>query len=189
MRFDLIHVKVRGMSPLLQHRFIFSDEKDDNKVTGGQKDYSQEWKASLYYDDTLGIYQPAVHIEAAMITAAASEKIAGKGNKTYKDMFKAAVFVTPEKIPHGITGDLDGLVKKGRLLVDRQRVTINKAAVERLRPRFEEWELSFDIEVHSDQISAAVVKKILTHAGAYIGIGDFRPKFGRFEVAEFTPHK
>jgi len=31
------------------------------------------------------------------------------------------------------------------------------------------------------------LRQILEKAGNFIGVGDFRPKFGRFEVVEFEP--
>jgi hypothetical protein len=94
-----ISVKIQGVSPLLQHRYVFSDEKEESaKKRSGKKDYSEEWKAALYWDNKLGVVQPGVHLEAAMIKAAVNFLIPGKGKKTYKDLFKCAVFVTPEFI-------------------------------------------------------------------------------------------
>lgn len=181
-----IKVKIQGISPLLQHRYVFVDEKEeDAKRRSGKKDYSGEWKKALYWDDKLGVIQPGVHIEAAMIKAAVSFQIPGKGKKTYKDLFKSAVFVSPDYIPHGLKGSPEDLVKKGKITIDRRLVRVNNSGVERLRPLFKDWALEFTIEVHDDQISDDTVQQILEHAGRYVGIGDYRPKFGRFSVAKF----
>lgn len=183
---ETINVKIQGLSPLLQHRYVFKDELDSGaqKKSGG-KDYSDEWKKALYFDEKIGIYQPATHIEGALIKAAVNFQITGKGKKTYKDLFKSAVFVTPDYVPHGLKGTPDKLAEEGKLTIDKRLVRINNSGVERRRPMLKSWSLEFVIEVHDDQISHDVVKQILEHAGRYVGIGDYRPKFGRFTITKF----
>jgi len=179
-------VRIEGIAPLLQHRYVFKDELEEAGIKrSGKPDYSQQWKAALYYDDGIGIYQPSSHVEGALIKAATSYQIPGKGKKTYKDLFKAAVIVNPELIEHGIKGDLDELVKEGKILLDKRPVVVQRARVERIRPRFDDWALDFEIQVNDDQIAKEIVQQILEFAGRYVGIGDFRPKFGRFSVAHF----
>jgi len=53
------------------------------------------------------------------------------------------------------------------------------------RPRIEDWSLDFTLEVNDDRIDSDVVKQILETAGMQIGIGAYRPRFGRFEVTSF----
>ncbi|MBI5788545.1 MAG: hypothetical protein HZA78_06810 [Candidatus Schekmanbacteria bacterium] len=181
-----VNVKVQGISPLLQHRYVFTDEKEEAaKKRSGKKDYSEEWKSALYWDNELGVIQPAGHLEAAMIKAAVNFQIVGKGKKTYKDLFKSAVFVSPDYIPHGLKGSKEDLVQEGRLTIDKRLVRVNNSGVERLRPMLKNWLLEFMIEIHDEQISADTVHQVLEHAGRYVGIGDFRPKFGRFSVVKF----
>jgi hypothetical protein len=172
-----INVKIRGIVPLLQHRYVFKDELDEKATKKtGCKDYSDEWKKSLYYDEKIGIYQPASHIESAMIKAAVNFQIPGKGKKTYKDLFKSAVFVSPECIPHN---------KKEPDFIDKRLVRVNGSGVERLRPAFKDWILEFNIQVYDEQLDNDVVLQVLTHAGRFIGIGDFRPRYGRFSIEKF----
>jgi hypothetical protein len=45
-------------------------------------------------------------------------QITGKGKKTYKDLFKSAVFVTPDYIPTGLKGSPGKLLESGKLTVD-----------------------------------------------------------------------
>jgi hypothetical protein len=45
--------------------------------------------------------------------------------------------------------------------------------------------LRFTINILEEQLPVEAVRKILEYAGRYVGIGDFRPRFGRFEVIEF----
>lgn len=59
----------------------------------------------------------------------------------------------------------------------------------RHRPRFDDWELDFEIHVLDEQIKPDVVNGILTDAGQYVGIGDYRPKYGRFMITKFEVQK
>ena len=103
-----VDVKVKGVSPLMQHRFPMPELADMSK--GGTKrtgavDYSEEWREYLYANGK-GVYQPATHFESAMISAAVNFKITGKRGKTYKDLLKAAVFVTFLEILKQLNGFL-----------------------------------------------------------------------------------
>lgn len=179
------NVEIKGIAPLLQHRYLFKDEKDQMaKKSAGRKDYSSEWKTAMYWDDTIGMYEPSNHLEGAMQKAASNFQIPGKGKKTYKDLFKSSVFVTPENIQFGLNGSPDKLVESGKLHIHRALVRVNRAGVERLRPMLKSWSLSFELQVLEDQIEPDAVKQILEYAGRYVGIGDYRPKYGRFTVSK-----
>lgn len=184
-----VNVGVKGVSPLLQHRFPMPDlstmGKGSKKQTGAT-DYSEEWK-QYFYANGHGIFQPAVHFESAMIAAAVNFKITGKRGKTYKDLFKAAVFVTPDEILHNMEVpdhlDTDG---DKTLYLDARPVVINRARIVRLRPAFKPgWELEFTIEVMDDTLHPELVNDVLTLAGKTVGVGDYRPRFGRFMVTKF----
>ena len=188
-----IDVSVKGTAPLLQHRFPMPNLKDmskgSKKVTGSP-DYTEEWKEYFYSNGDGEIYQPATHFEGALIKAAVNYKITGKRGKTYKDLFKAAVFVSPEMIPHGmkVPDELDEDADKP-LYLDLRPVVIQRARVVRIRPAFSPgWELEFEIECLDDQINDDLLLEVLSHAGKTVGIGDYRPRFGRFNVVKFEVH-
>ena len=185
-----VSVKTKGTAPLIQHRFPIPDWEDRSKggtVRTGSPDYTQEWREYFYETPDDMIYQPAAHFEGAMVKAAVNFKITGKRGKTYKDLFRAAVFVTPDQIPHNIAvpNELDTDADKP-LYLDVRPVVVNRARVVRIRPTFSAgWELEFTLEVIDDQINSELVQDVLALAGKTVGIGDFRPKFGRFSVARF----
>jgi hypothetical protein len=52
----------------------------------------------------------------------------------------------------------------------------------RYRPIFRNWSLSATVMVNEDVVNLNEVKKALVDAGALIGLGDYRPRFGRFNV-------
>lgn len=190
-----VSCKIVGIAPLIQNRFPMPDlenmSKGGRKSTGGV-DYTQEWREKFYSDGSGQIYQPASHIEGALVKAAVNFKVAGKRGKSYKDLFSANVIVDPINIPHvgftvpeALSTDADQ-----PLYIDMRPVIVQRARVVRMRPAFKSgWELEFEISVTDDEIQPGLVQDVLTLAGKTVGIGDYRPKFGRFNIARFEVHK
>jgi hypothetical protein len=88
---------------------------------------------------------------------------------------------------HGIPvpEDLDTDADKP-LYLDIRPVVVNRARVTRIRPAFKPgWKLSFVTNILDDELPANMVHDILALAGKAVGIGDYRPKFGRFMVTHF----
>jgi hypothetical protein len=178
----------------MQHRYPMPDLSDlakGGKKSTGSKDYTQEWRDYFYATADGEIYQPSSHIEGALLKAAVNFKVAGKRGKSYKDLISMSVIVDPEMIPHcvKVPDELDTDADK-LLYLDMRPVIVQRARVVRIRPCFKAgWELSFDIQVTDDEIHPDLLQDILTLAGKTVGIGDYRPKFGRFNVVGFQTHK
>jgi hypothetical protein len=74
------------------------------------------------------------------------------------------------------------------LQVNIARVIVQRSAVARSRLMIAPgWELQFTIEVADDQVTPGALQTILGEAGHAVGIGDYRPRHGRFEVITFEP--
>jgi hypothetical protein len=167
-----INCDIRGIRPLLMNAFTTNGEEGPSKK-GRVYDDTEEAQKRLYLDSQGRICQPATHLEACMVKSASDFKFAGK--KTYKDVFKSGVFVDPLMIRHA----------KADWAVDKQSVVVQRARILRCRPRFDDWELSFQIILRDDRIQPLVVRDILKSAGKYVGIGDYRPRYGQFDVVKF----
>jgi len=166
-----IQVRIRGIRPLLQNAFV--QESADTAKKGKTYDDLDEAQKRLIRDSEGNIAQPALQIEGSLIKAAAEFKF--QGRKTYKDIFKAGVFVDPPYVPHINT----------EWVIDKQRVVVNRAGILRCRPRFDSWELDFNILVREERIQPRVIQDILHHAGRFQGIGDYRPRYGLFQIERF----
>lgn len=171
-------VIIRGICPLLMNKF--DENKETNKPLksgSGNRDPKIEAQNALYKNTKGIISHPSSHIEGAMIRASTSYNMAGKGKKTYKDAFKGGIFVEPLMIPHKIQ----------KWEIDRRSVVVpaTRGRIMKARPRFDKWELSFSIINTDDRIRGETLKQILIDAGNYFGIGDYHPRFGRFEVIKF----
>ena len=182
-------VCIEGTCPLLQHKFGMVAQVEaaqQVKMVSGQRDFSGEWKNTCYL---LGneIVQPAEHIWQAMVRAGVNFVIKGRGRKTYKDMISRAVIVEPDLISFGIILPEEITTDPSLpVYVDIRPVRIQRARVMRERLALRKgWQLSFELLCLDDQLPTEVLQAILTYAGESIGIGDYRPRFGRFRVVQF----
>lgn len=93
------------------------------------------------------------------------------------NVITSGIIISPEEIP---------LISNKEYEIDTRPVVIQRARVLKWRPRFNEWRLKFTIDILDDKnISIPNLKEILEKAGATKGIGDYRPRFGRFMVTSF----
>jgi hypothetical protein len=65
---------------------------------------------------------------------------------------------------------------------DYRPVVIGQARTMRARPRFDHWGVIVELLVETSTINTREVIDALEIAGQVIGLGDFRPRYGRFSV-------
>ena len=161
-----IQAKIRGTNDYLQNRKSLPGDV----LSGGILDLA-------YVDQEQGCYIPAEQIRASLVKSAVDFIHTKSTKKSYKDFINATVEIEPDKIPLG-KGDCD--------YVHEEYVKGIANPVLLKRPAFKKgWKVGFSLLVSEDEISQDCLKKILEHAGKFIGIGDWRPHFGRFEIIEF----
>lgn len=171
-----VKAKIAGVAPLLMNRFAM-EKTDESKAKRRDEQYDPVTDAlkALYKDDGLGCYVPSTWVEACLRETAKEFK-AARGRGTLKATVLSSVFVDPEKIPLG---------KDTYDELDVRPVVIQRNRVVKGRPRFNAWECEFTINFNEDRMKKDVLKQLLEEAGATKGIGDYRPKFGRFKVVSF----
>lgn len=170
-----VKVKIVGIAPLLMNKFKM-EKPDETKAKRRDEQYSPETDAenALYKDEKIGVYAPSTWLEASLRETAKEFK--GRGKASLKATILSSVFIEPEKIP---------LHKKTYDEIDIRPVVIQRNRVAKGRPRFNSWELEFSIKFDEKRVRKDTLKQILDEAGATKGIGDYRPKFGRFKVEKF----
>ena len=94
------------------------------------------------------------------------------------DLFKAGVVVTTQLASLG-TKEWDYL--------DKRRVTIQRNGINRTRPAMKMgWKVSFEVMVMlPEYIDRNALRETLEAAGRLVGVGDFRPTYGRFGVVKY----
>jgi hypothetical protein len=64
----------------------------------------------------------------------------------------------------------------------RSRVKVQKSRIVRTRPIFKYWQATVSIEYEDSLLDADQVLEFASRAGFEVGIGDWRPRYGRFRV-------
>jgi hypothetical protein len=196
------HYTITGISPLLLHSGQAIDplnqyakemkrvSKKRQKTDEDQSVISKvEWFMGLYHngapdtvldgeitvDPDARIMLPALSIEA-MTTAGAKKLKLGNSAKSGIIIEEDAelIYTGPKNI--------EKLYAQG-MHIHRVAARVGTARVMRTRPIFREWSAKIAITHDESVIDEPEIFQILNAAGQLVGIGDWRPRFGRFEVA------
>ena len=117
---------------------------------------------------------PAANIERMLQDAAAKNKL-GK-------QFKAGVTILDDApIIYDGPSTIDELFGQQRFS-STVPAKVQRSTVMRTRPIFREWELEFTVHFMPDIVDEHSLDEAVEIAGKLIGLSDYRPKYGRFEV-------
>jgi hypothetical protein len=184
-------VEIHGLVPMLMHNGQLSDpfnyytkelKKLTSKRTKTEEDQLKmmrvEWDGGLYLNERGEVAVPADNI-LAMIKAGAKKFKLGK-------QVDPAVFATEDfyEFTHEGPKDIDKLYADPQF-VFRKRVKVGQSAVIRTRPRFPKWSCKFKVDVVPDIMNPDDLKRIVETAGRIVGLGEWNPRFGRFNVTKF----
>lgn len=183
-----LKVTIRGTSPLIMHNGQLADplnkfSKELKGVSGKRKktdeDHAEmariEWFGSLYVNEDGAAIIPSECLEASIYNGAKKQKL-GKHFKSCVFVHEHAVLSLPTKKKKAV--DLWG----DDNYVDRRAVGVGQARVMRTRPIFRDWACDFVVHFDDEQVNQEEVERAIHDAGALVGVLDYRPKFGRFEV-------
>ena len=171
-------VTIEGLAPLMHNRYPLEEAGKPKTKTKGKVFNAIEAAEKCLYKTVDGtIYQPADHIEGALIEVGST--IVKTGRTTYKTDMKTNIQVNPQEIPFPNGKEYTVDVRTGVIPATGGRVPI-------ARPRWDKWQFTFTITVFNTHDTAEeTLKALLDTAGKTKGIGTYRPKFGRFKVTSF----
>jgi hypothetical protein len=186
-----LSAKWMGIRPLVMHNGLMADptnpytkrikeiiSKGSKKLT--ESDYEErdriEWEAGLYWDEKDGPVIPSDNIERCIQLGAQKSRIG-------KDVAAAVFCCEPQaKLEYDGPRNMDKMFADPRFTL-RKGVAIQKSRIIRLRPMIPTgWSISFSLEFDDSILNEKNLVKAMQDAGALIGLGDWRPKFGRFTV-------
>lgn len=184
---ELITLKLKSTHPLLMHADRYANPLDlrtkaHKELTSKRKKTDDdheaiarsEYMGSLYINPD-GPYIPSFNLDAAFVDAAKLQKL-GRHSKRAMMVVENHVYLEYDgpKTPDGLWND--------KRFVDSRSVRVSTARLMRYRPMFDTWTATCTLMVNPDQLSINEIKQIVTNAGQLIGVGDYRPRFGRFAV-------
>jgi hypothetical protein len=180
--------KIKGITPMMMHSERLANPFDSltreiKAVTGKRKKTEDdlleiarlEWLGGLYHDDEAGIHVPGYNILACVIN----------GGKLHKlgTAVKRAAIVTDDKVGIQYDGPKDpAKLFADKRFVDIRSVKVGTSKVARCRPIFKTWALEFNVAYDESAIQKSELDMCVRSAGLMVGLGDYRPRFGRFEV-------
>jgi len=168
-------VKIEGTKPLLMHNPESMISDRPKRRRGEHPDPREEAEVALYKNESGEICIPAFNVKACIREAGRNYKVAGR-KSTFAAMIRAGLEISPSMIP---------VIHNG-WTIDLRSVVIQRSRILRARPRFNVWELEFEIRnLDADVIHADTLKRIIEDAGRFNGLGDFRPEFGLFKLVKF----
>lgn len=134
-----------------------------------------EYEAGLYLDSKGKVILPSRVLEAHLAEGARKTK---EGKTALAGMFVDTDGVLEyEGGPLSVAKLLDS--PDHRLTV---AVRIGQVKVMRVRPLFKDWSATFEVSVLEEMAGTSTLKTWLTNGGNFVGLGDWRPRYGRYEV-------
>lgn len=173
-----VAVTIVGREPMLCHRYDTEVVAQRSGAAKGSKDKKTDNVESYVYrlpDGTCGM--PGINFKACICEAAKYTQDPRSPRKSARDLFRAGIKVHGDASFGKDTWDY----------LDVRKVNIQRNAVTRQRPAFAAgWRLSFEIDVLlPEYIDPATLNEIVVRAGRLVGLGDFRPDFGTFQIERF----
>lgn len=172
-------VTIKGVSPILFHRWNCESVESKSKAKKGSAEKkSDDVESYVYRNDEGELCIPGEYLRGAIIGAAKFQQDPRSPRKSAADLFKAAIVSLTE---------LSSLKVKAWDYLDKRRVCIQRNAITRSRPAMKEgWTVSFILMVNlPEYVDEQLLNSTIQAAGKLIGLADFRPSYGRFNVVEF----
>lgn len=186
-----IHFKVRSTVPLMMHneqavnpRNVYA--KRMKEITSKRKKTEEdllllseiEWESGLYWNEKEGYHLPERVISATLLGSAKQFKLGTQ--------FKQGVLMLENSAPLKFAHEKKKPSDLFKVLeyVDFRGVRVGQAKVMRTRPIFHEWESEFSLAMDEQKFNEKELVQIVENAGRYVGLCEYRPKYGRFEIVE-----
>ena len=174
-----VEVRIRGDADLLFHRWNCEAVESKAKAAkGSAAKKSDNIESYVYRDDEGYLCLPGEYLRQAIIHASKFRQDPRSPRKSAVDLVKAAIVsLTP----------LASLGVKEWDYEHKCRVMVQRNGITRTRPAMKAgWEASFQLLVNlPEYIDHTMLHGLLVDAGRLIGVGDFRPSYGRFAVTLF----
>lgn len=189
-QYAVYQCKITGVTPLLLHNGILADPMNEiakmMKAVSGKKDKTEadyaelshlEWYGSLYVHDGK-LCLPSEMLEACLLESAKKKK---------KGIQAKAGIIVPNEAPLEYPGpqNVDEMWKSGEF-IHKIGVRVQRNKVIRTRAILKEWRANVTVHYLPSLLNKSDIAAFFETAGSIVGLGDWRPKFGRFTVSEVS---
>lgn len=176
----VVNFTLEGTSPFLFHRW--SNEAVKEKAAAAKNSAAKKTdnvESYVYRNLANELCIPGEYVRMSIVNAAKYRQDPRSSRKSAMDLFKAGVV--------SLT-DLASVGTVDWAYIDERRVMVQRAGITRQRPALKTgWTADFSFMVLTPEyINAALLHSVLADAGRLVGVGDFRPSFGRFLVKHYS---
>lgn len=176
----IVQIEIIGSCPVIFHKWSCEDVASKSIAKKGSKEKKTDNVESFIYRDSDGdICLPGEYLRMSMCYAAKFKQDPRSPRKSAFDLFKAAI------VPVTELAKINGGTKQWDF-IDQRRVVIQRNAITRMRPAFlKGWSAEVEIMVNiPEYVDFTLFSEVLSMAGRLIGVADFRPSYGRFDIAK-----
>lgn len=189
MAMDTLSIRITGTHPLLMHADTLANPlspiyKAHKELTSKRKKTDDdheaiarsEFIAGAYWHRDDGFFVPGQNFDATFVAAAKLQKLGTHWKRA------AMVIENRIKLLHDGPATPEDLWND-KAFVDCRGVKVGTAKVMRYRPIFLRWAAKLTLSVNTEVLNLNEARKVVEDAGALIGVCEYRPRFGRFEVS------
>jgi hypothetical protein len=186
---EQLKIRITGTSPLMMHRDTLAnplapETRAHKELTSKRKKLEDdhiaiarsEFLAGCYWNKRDGLHIPGVCFDASFLAGAKLSKLGTHWKRGALVLENAVRLLhdgpaTPEELWESASNR------------DVRAVKVGQAKLMRYRPIFLEWAAELTLSINPEVLDIGEAKKAVSDAGALIGVCEYRPRFGRFEVA------
>lgn len=186
----ILKFKIEGVAPLLQHddktANPFNEYTKKMKAISSKRKKTEddlfemasiEWEASLYHTQQKGYFIKAECFEGTFLAAAKSFKLGQVFKQAFRIPTDPVFKFKHNKLTPSELFQMDEYK-------DFRTVKVNNSKILRCRPIFNEWSTVIEIWYDETRLDESDILKFVEYGGKYIGVCDYRPKFGRFNATQ-----
>ena len=196
-----IRIDIQGTTTLLMHspkcvNPLHPLKKAMNKLTAPRKKTDEiheavshlEWMCAAYFNEDISrpIDDYLTKDMYLYIPTDCFMKSFVEGARSFKMGKHMTQFVTIQGIEAAFDPHTDMPITqmwKDPRFRDVRNVTVGRSKVMRTRPRFDKWSSVLEVRYDDTKIDFETICAAVDYAGRYVGVGDFRPKYGLYAVS------
>jgi hypothetical protein len=182
----MVRIQLTGAADLLLHRWNNEAVAEKGAARKGSAVKKTDNVESYVYRNEAGfICMPGEYARGSIVNAAKFRQDPRSPRKSAMDLFKAAIISMTPLSP--ILAAKTGKPTKEWDFEDRRRVMVQRNGITRVRPAMRSgWKVDMDFLINlPEYVDQAFFREVLGMAGKLIGVGDFRPTYGRFDLTHF----
>lgn len=201
MSIQKVGLQIVGIGPLIMHNIQLANplnkySKALKKLTGKRQKTEAdilelarlEWEGGLYLHEG-EVVMPGVNIYAGLIMGGKKSKrgVKIKSGTNIREDF-CPLSYEGQKIKVANNGEIPNseLDKFYTLYNFQSMVVVQGKRLLRTRPCFQKWSFGCTVDFDDNVIEEDEIIKVAEDAGLLVGLGDWRPRYGRFMVEKIN---